>query len=466
MSSIKTINYNNPVNFNYNASLVDITTTAKIAKLGLQSGELSVYTGFESKDADRSTGTGVAALGGSASYNSTTKAYDLVGSSYITIPAGDYLTGNIFPCSFKIKFNYTGWPASNTDILATGDSLVASGNGSGLWVYHANNGNIYYRLVDSTNSSNQTKSMGVFNSVAGQEYDFEIVYDMVTGVHKLFIDGVIVGVTAPTTLTVTARDYLRIGTNLTGTSNTDYSIWDIKFYDSIQNTVDFSASIPRNIPLYNSEGFIESLEATSLDGLYGFSSVASTPNGSTIRYAAYIDDVLKYYDGVGLSNSDGSLLQTNTLEEIAAGISDLNTALSEGAEIRLYLALTSGTNYKYSPEVSSSTIEYDFYSSLIPNTYCTVWGYILDGSSPVEGATISFKNTVPFFNSGSAISINEVVTSRANGYFEVLLPETTTPSTLVDVKLSFIDSNGRSVKKIFSIQVPAITDVRMDTIIS
>jgi hypothetical protein len=277
--------------------------------------ELMGATGVNGKDADRSsTGNETITLAGGATLAdiSGTNWYDLRGgtSKYIDIPYQNADFGRTGTIRFKIKFPYSGSPASIRNIWQT----VGPANANKLLLYHDNSGKLYLRIHTPSGSTQSSFNFGVFSPVANQEYEFETNMEFSTSdVTRHFIDGVKFGGDCTTSVARGAIDSFTFGIS---TGNTDIIVRDIQVFDTVQHTANFAVEVPREV--YNYYGSTVDLPTFVYSGIGSIQSIdnvtqtfSGTPRWITGGY---------YWNGAAWVVSNGTYAQANTPAEFAANV--------------------------------------------------------------------------------------------------------------------------------------------------
>ncbi len=489
MSTIKTIQYNNPSNFTYDASEVEINgSEAKLLPLPLQTNEMMVVTADVQTDADRAIDDNVTVrLGNGATRDDSAKEFLLSGTSYLSLnddsgrdgvtpltPTSQFQFGAEGTVRFKVEFNYSGTPATNNYLFTTGESVVTLGLGSVISVYHRNDGILYLNIRNAVASSTPEVSLGAFAPVAGQLYEFEFNTSQNTGASRLFIDGILHG-TAGAAVTSATRDYFYFGTNYReDQGSSDIKVKDIQIINGVTHVANFTSEIPRIVNLFPLESRIETIETVLAEGFFSSTDVKTLDGTSNVTYVLKIENNLKWINGGAVAASDGSLAQSNTLAELTADAALITAFISAGARIVLHPILSSGPLGAYSPILESTTILYDFFAVPISHVDCVLYGFITDNIKPIQSGTVTVTTKKPILTQGNLISIGEVVNidPTKDGLFEVelMIPNFKVESgvlvangnkDLYDVLIEWIDSDGDSQKVKYKVLIPNATSIRL-----
>ncbi len=138
---------------------------------------------------------------------------------------------------FEVTPNYSGNPSSAQYLFA----ISAASDYNLMTFYHWPDGTTYLH-IKGTGPNIIFAGMGVWNPTAGQEYEFELNYDLTEGTTRIFIDGVQFGPTKTET-GVRSDDitYLRIGTSFNKSANSNFKIDDLVIFDKVQHTSNYNA---------------------------------------------------------------------------------------------------------------------------------------------------------------------------------------------------------------------------------
>lgn len=135
---------------------------------------------------------------------------------------------------------YSGTPATAQRFFSVGkahNSLV-----NVVTAYHFTNGKIYYQIYNSAAASIFTLlSDAVWVPVSGTDYELEIDWDITTGANRIFIDGQQIA-TADTSTGTRSADIglLRVGSDITGASTSNFKISNLAVFNSVQHTENYT----------------------------------------------------------------------------------------------------------------------------------------------------------------------------------------------------------------------------------
>ena len=202
------------------------------------------YANFTSSvDAVSSGGSATGTASGSAAVSggrldltgNTNKYVDYDGTSNVD-------TAQVGCIRFKLKFDYSGNPPADYHFFTICKADADTDNEISL----RHDATLPAALILMIRDSGGTAlindvNLGVFYPVSGEEYWFELNYDLTTGATRLFINGKQFGATQTTTGTRdTSIDLLRIGSNNDDSTNADFYVDDFFFFSTVQNTADHS----------------------------------------------------------------------------------------------------------------------------------------------------------------------------------------------------------------------------------
>jgi len=153
-----------------------------------------------------------------------------------------------------------------------------------------------------------------------------------------------------------------------------------------------------------------------------FTSTEVNTANTTIKYAIYVNGVLKYWSGSAWVASNGLAAQCNTLADINTNIVSI---VSVSSTIKFYMLLST-TDQQETPTIDNLIVNYNFGAVVGAPETCEVYGYYLDASGqPVENVTVSFtlvRNSGQYKEATSNIIAKSVsTTTDSTGYFDITL---------------------------------------------
>jgi len=256
----------------------------------------------------------------------------LVGGKLVcTGTQGVYYDENSKPLEthkFKYTPSYTGAAPSNVNLFS---AWAFSSNNNRILLYQQSSSSLKMALAHSGGGDTiaaGTDIGGAFNAVAGTEYEFELNVDSVSGVVRLFIDGVLHGTLSPGTWTrssIAMRNYM--GASPAAFNSAEGSFDDYIMFDNVQHTVGYTpgysvvnfAEAVANIPdfVYSGAGAIQDLL-----------SFAATETGVPTYI---IDD--QYWNGAAWVASNGTRAQSSPKADIIANLATLSIIDSSNLSI-------------------------------------------------------------------------------------------------------------------------------------
>lgn len=351
--------------------------------------------------------------------------------------------------------NYTGAPANDQKIIQFDDTDGSFNNLFQFFHTTANNWVIAaYTSAGSVSMNNVT--FGSLSLTSGQRYDISINWDFTPSseAHRVFIDGTQSGSTDTTASSrsndITTVTFLRVGGHEAG-RRSNFKIDDLTIYKEVAHTANHAPSDYTVVDQYSKANpTILTNSATGATGLLSISNVVTTAGSDAVKWTIFYGGVDHYLSGGVLVVSDGTYAQSNTAAELEAAM-PLDIDPDGSIQMKGHLHSDDGTT---TPDITSVTFEYNFFSSMVSLGQCVVWGYVYDNTTAVEGAKISFKANSVQDVGGNWVEIDTEVKSNSAGYFSATLAETATSSTKVKAEISFTNSNNKAVSRKFDIIVP------------
>jgi len=237
----------------------------------------------------------------------------------------------------------------------------------------------------------------------------------------------------------------------------EYGQFKIHFTDSnTQASVsELTATMSVNTGYLTTNPDIVVNSATEMDELIGFSETSSKAGSDEIKYTLKIGTTEYYYSGATWAASDGTYSQANTATEINTNATDFSDILGNGAAVKVNAFLHSDDGLT-TPELSEIELEYSFYSVGEDLDMVTVYGYVYNNETAVEDAEIVVRTSAAFIDNNNLIDVNTSTTTRSNGYFEIELPKTDDAGVTLDVTIEYLDEQGWTKKKEYTINVTGL----------
>jgi hypothetical protein len=179
------------------------------------------------------------------------------------------------PQTGAVKFiytpNYSGAPASLRVFWSIMADQLSQLNL--IELYHNTTGHLHIYINSSVGGTICAASYGLWEAVAGTDYEIEFDYDITAGVNRLFIDGALFGTLTGAGTRNTNINAFNIGTDFSTTYASDFSIKDLIVFDTVQHTAAYTPgyclnwsepTIPNQCNVY---GFIERIDYNPVSGV-------------------------------------------------------------------------------------------------------------------------------------------------------------------------------------------------------
>ena len=271
------------------------------------------------------TATGATVSGGKLVCTGSVKYVDYSGASNSNFAQ----TGTF---KFKLTPNYSGTPASLMYLLVQGN--VAGSRNSTAQLFHSSaDGNLALFLRDDADNLVSGYSFGLFNPVAGTEYEIKFDYNYTTGATRLFLDGVQLGSTLTATVTRSLPlNFLRLGASFDAAAGSNASFNDFIVFNAVQHTAGYTPGYSVTDTRYLSGtatglGFTYS-QAGGLLALTAFSCTAVDTPKFTVNG--------KYWNGAAWASSNSTYATASIISDIIANISSLAIASNTVAVVAYF----------------------------------------------------------------------------------------------------------------------------------
>lgn len=381
---IATIDFTTPADYTYNASVIEVTG-GKASLINQQPTNIEAYHNFDNSFLNLWTFDRAVTLQGTASISSNELLLNNNDVSSAKWNASGITMGAHGTAAVRIKPNYSGAPTSNQFFYlhqnsAGGENLVT--------IYHQNaSGAMRVQINDNTGASiiSAAAAWGVFNPVAGTEYEIKLAWNVDAGNTRLYIDNVQLGGANGATGTVDSTvDQLLIGSE-TFASNfvcTEFA----SFNERIVTAIDWT-SIPKT-RFDITDPTIEVNADYFADALISMTETA-TKTGGEIKGIIKIGTVWSYWNGSAWIASNETYAQSNTVSEINANIT---SAVTERKRINLRYFIHSDDG-GFTPELDEIVFTYGFTSSTADSIdICTVYWFTRKADSSIP--TDTFKGVL------------------------------------------------------------------------
>lgn len=224
---------------------------------------------------------------------------------------------------FKYTPNYSGAPAGNINLLTLRES---SGNSNRIALTHSPSGdNFRLTLNNATGAaiySAQTIGGSSVNLSSAVQYEFELNWDNVLGVVRLFINGALHGTLNPGAFTFANGNasVISIGADTSIYNTADAFFDDVILFSTVQHTSVYTPgySIPEFL-------YLESVVDLPAFSYTGIGTIIAVEEFELVEAGAprYILGGA-YWNGSAWVASDGTYAQSNDSATIAANILSLN----------------------------------------------------------------------------------------------------------------------------------------------
>lgn len=222
---------------------------------------------------------------------------------------------------FVFQPSYSGTPPASRGLFTV---FKTSSNNNKFNLYHNSSGFITIQGYDSTGTIQINNVLAAWNPTSGQDYEFELNYDLTAGATRVFIDGTRIGATLSNTYTRSDTDLnaFLIG-NISTTEYANGKFAYVTYYNAVQHTSNYTA--PLAVPyeyIYRSD--VVTLPAFSYSGagsVQAFTGFSVTDAGSP-RYIVNNN----YWNGSAWVSSDDSYSQANSESDVNTNIGSLTAA--------------------------------------------------------------------------------------------------------------------------------------------
>lgn len=473
MALSTTITYDTPLDFTYDLSLIDVIASADLSDQrpanAIAAATYTAATDLSWADFSPLTGT----LNGSP----TITGNKLVcagtqGVRYTDALIGSSLDTGAIKC--KITPNYTTSPPANINVFGI---FPPSGSLNRIALTHSPTGNTLRLTVTDSAGTDVYLAIAIgpaWTPTAGVEYEFELNWDSVAGVVRLFIDGALHGTLSPGAWTRgTTATRFSIGASPNIYDRAEYSYADAVLFDVVQHTTAYTAGYTLPESVYVTTNPTISTNSTFLtDQLLSFSEVVTASGGDNIQYIIIAAGVDKYWDGAAWSNSDGTYAQSNTASDINTNVSTLDVSSGQNISVKAFLHSATGAT---TPSLTSVTITYSFYAPApSPINECEVYCNLEDILQDVAdfttiNATFYAQNKAAFAHTTNDTVIFPFTYSTpfdSTGYADLSVIETASvEGATIDFYIEYTLSSGATKRVAFEpVQVPDQSTVNIVSI--
>lgn len=335
-------------------------------------------------------------------------------------------------------------------------------------------GYLVLHMHDHTGALIKEVLLGYWAAIQGQEYEFELNYDLTNGQTRFFIDGTQYG----STITETGvRDnninLLRIGSYFapSPTHVSNFSIADFVYFSTVQHISDYIpdwSGIPHTPYSLNSPQ-IKAVSTLFVDGVEALEHIIIVSGLDKIQYTVEVNSIQYWWNGVEWSISS-NYAHTNTLVELNDNL--INLDLVFGRDFRIVSHLYSENGFT-TPALNNQILTYAMRGPDPTKPFeCLVYGYLYNlFNQPSIGKKLEAVLTeVGSYDSKITISgLRKEVITDDKGYWEMLIPTTIDMQTGIGVQFTIrkiVDISGKTENKVYEAKIiPKQTEVNFEELI-
>lgn len=339
----------------------------------------------------------------------------------------DSSIGNIgSQLTIKCKFtpNYSGTPASNTNIFSLEDPAFPSTKNTVVLMHSASGGSIRHQWGDDTGL---IVAVGVsagllpaWSPVAGTTYEFEYNLNTQTGEMRLFINGTLFSYKSgmPLATRGTSATRMRIGAGYSyAVSNGTYE--DFMLFNNIQHTANYTAGYSFSDYSYQgSKVDLPNFTYTSVGSIQGITNFVTSEIGSP----RYIINGY-YWNGSAWAASNSSYSQATPKSTLLANISTLPVPTN---------TVTISVSFPDSDVISSldsldmeiTGQKYSLTGYIEPATgiyVASILGFLQDSTSPIGtsvGVCLKINGILKYWDGLAWVNSNGTI-AQTNTYLEI-----------------------------------------------
>jgi len=233
--------------------------------------------------------------------------------------ASNFANTDVGAIRFIVRPNYSGTPAAVRMFFDIGN---ATNTVNRIRVLHNSAGGVIQATVYASSGAVIAEVNQAWSPTAGQEYEFELNWDVTAGATRLFIDGTQFGTTQVGTGTRTLASLTNIwlNTNRVETSTSNQDLGSFAIFSAVQHTANYTPGAEINAFKYQGSN-VDLPAFTPTVSYTGFTSLATTDAGSP-RYTVNVDSGgFQYWNGASWVASDGTFAQANTEADFSTNIS-------------------------------------------------------------------------------------------------------------------------------------------------
>lgn len=307
---------------------------------------------------------------------------------------------------FKVTPNYSGSPSGDKVFFCITRSPYISAKNLLAIRHLAATGWIQIMIASSSAAWIVLKNVVLWSPTSGQEYDFELNWDVTSGATRFFIDGVQQGSTYTETGTRTLDDIdtIVVGSDWNTTKTSNFKIDNLMFFDTVQHTANFTPSYPVFYP--TTDGlFIDTKDASQISPTNVVEYLTATitnnvPANTDAKIMLSNDGRTSWltWNGSAWTNPTDATDRTEgtSLSNIQSNITSLPKG-NETLDVRLFLYTSDSNVYPSIQNINvTSTAGYETSGTFTSNSYDSTypnldWKKITYDATIPDGVTLTFK---------------------------------------------------------------------------
>lgn len=232
----KILNFDNPANFSFVASKIEVTTDAHL----LQNPNLTfaaLWGTTGQLDADVSDGDPTATPSGAGTlvWNGADFRGVGVGNNIGYLSASTTTVANQGTVRVKFAPDYNGSPTTDVELITLAESIVLVNN-SNILLLHLSTGGIFVRMRDAAGVQIFQQDFGSFVAVQNQSVEVEFSWDLVAGTNRAFVAGVLLGAIETTTGTRGTGIFVGVGAQ---TQSADHVLEEFAVFDTVKHAAGY-----------------------------------------------------------------------------------------------------------------------------------------------------------------------------------------------------------------------------------
>lgn len=237
---------------------------------------------------------------------------------------------------FKYTPNYTGAPVADRCLLSLLSALGSSN--SLIQLTHVTSNSINIWITDTTGGNIVNSFSSTISLVSGTEYEFELDWNLTSGVINLFLNGIAIRSYSSSTGTRNSSAYIYIGATFSIGSLADGYFNDFEIFSSPQHTANYTPgyTVPETIYAINNVILpeMEYTGAGALIAVTAFTTVSVNSPRITLQIGRSGDWL--YWDGSQWAVSNDTYAQANDPATFAAHATSLDVLGEIYGQFKIY----------------------------------------------------------------------------------------------------------------------------------